>query len=60
MLKRFTKADAVLLSLAFLTLLYAEVLWFTGGKQEALFVGLWVPTILAFGIYLKLMKISRK
>ncbi|MDQ3778131.1 MAG: hypothetical protein M3310_04600 [Actinomycetota bacterium] len=24
-------------------------LWFTGGEQEAIFVGLWVPSILALG-----------
>jgi hypothetical protein len=25
------------------------VLWFTGSRQEALFKGLWVPSILALG-----------
>lgn len=24
-------------------------LWFTGNEQEAIFVGLWVPSILALG-----------
>ncbi len=24
-------------------------LWFTGSKQEGLYVGLWVPSILSFG-----------
>lgn len=24
-------------------------LWFTGSKQEGMFVGLWVPSILSFG-----------
>jgi hypothetical protein len=29
-------------------------MWFTGNKEQALFVGLWVPSILCFGIFLKL------
>jgi hypothetical protein len=60
MFKKFTKADAVMLSLAFVCLIYSETLFFLGDTKEALFIGLWVPTILAFGIYLKLMKISQK
>jgi hypothetical protein len=26
-------------------------LWFTGNEQEAIFVGLWVPSILALGSF---------
>lgn len=29
--------------------LFSIFLWFTGSKQEGLFVGLWVPSILSFG-----------
>lgn len=29
--------------------LFSISLWFTGSKQEGLFVGLWVPSILSFG-----------
>jgi hypothetical protein len=29
--------------------LFSIALWFTGSKQEGLFVGLWVPSILSFG-----------
>ncbi len=25
-------------------------LWFTGNEQEAIFVGLWVPSLLALGL----------
>ncbi len=28
-------------------------LWFTGNTQEGLFTAMWVPSILAFGIYFK-------
>ena len=32
-------------------------LWFTGNREEGLFTALWVPSILCFGIYFKLMGI---
>jgi hypothetical protein len=38
----------------------AETLWYTGDRQGALFVGLWVPSILGFAIYLKLLAIQKK
>jgi hypothetical protein len=28
-------------------------LWFTGNEQQAIFVGLWVPSILALGALLR-------
>jgi hypothetical protein len=55
MLKKFTTADILLMSSAFLSLIYAELSWFKGDKEAAIFVGLWVPSILGFGIYLKLL-----
>jgi hypothetical protein len=30
-------------------------LWFTDNREEGLFTALWVPSILCFGIYFKLM-----
>jgi hypothetical protein len=30
-------------------------LWFTGNRDEGVFTALWVPSILCFGIYFKLM-----
>ena len=32
-------------------------LWFTGNRDEGVFTALWVPSILCFGIYFKLMGI---
>ena len=29
--------------------LFSISLWFTNNKQEGMFVGLWVPSILSFG-----------
>ena len=58
MWKKLSFAGIVMLSLAFLCLIYAEILWFTGETDAALFVGLWVPSILGFAIYIKLLKID--
>ena len=58
MLKKFTTSDKILFLLAIASLLFSEILFFTGDKEGSQFIGLWVPTILAFGIYLKLIKIS--
>ena len=39
--------------LAFLSFLYSVSLWFTGNKLEGIFVGIWVPSILAFAICIR-------
>jgi len=56
MLKKFSITDKMLFLAALLSLTYSEVLFFTGEKEDATFMGIWVPSILAFGIYLKLIK----
>jgi hypothetical protein len=58
MIKKLTKADKIMLFLAFLSLIVSETMWFAGEKQGAMFIGLWVPSILGFAIYLKLLKID--
>ena len=60
MLNRFTLADKLLFAAATVSLVFSESLWFNGDHEHAIFVGLWVPSILAFGIYLKLLKNSTK
>ncbi len=59
MLKNFTLSDKILFIAAFLSLIFSEILYFQGSKEDGSFIGIWVPTILAFGIYLKLIN-SRK
>ena len=39
--------------LAFLSFLYSVSLWFTGSKLEGIFVGIWVPSILAFAVAIR-------
>ena len=33
-------------------------LWFTGQKNEGLFTATWVPSILCFGIYFKVLTLN--
>lgn len=55
MFKKFTIADKFLFVAALLSLIFSEILYFKGEKEAGTFIGLWVPSILAFGIYLKLI-----
>lgn len=55
MLKKFTATDKLLFIAALLSLLFSETCYFLGETKTGTFVGLWVPSILAFGIYLKLI-----
>ena len=56
MFKKLTFTDKLLFISAFLSLIYSEVLFFKGDPSQAIFIGIWVPSILSFGIYLKLFK----
>jgi len=46
-------SDYLLLTAAFLSFLLSVSLWFLVDHDSGLFVGLWVPSILAFGGYVK-------
>ena len=39
--------------LSFLSFLYSVSLWVSGYKLEGIFVGIWVPSILAFSICIR-------
>lgn len=39
----------LILIAAFASFAFSVTLWFTGSRDEGLFVGLWVPSILALG-----------
>jgi hypothetical protein len=60
MFKHFNIIDILLLISALSSLIFSEILFFSGEKDNAIFIGLWVPSILAFGIYLRLIKNSKK
>ena len=55
MFQKFTTSDKLLFIAALLSLIFSEVLYFKGEVNAGIFIGLWVPSILAFGIYLKLL-----
>jgi hypothetical protein len=48
---KFLRSKTPILIAAGLSFLLSVYLWFTGFKDEAIFVGLWVPTILALGAF---------
>jgi hypothetical protein len=59
MFKKITTSEFLLLAAAFLSLIFSEILWFKGEREGAIFVGLWVPSILGFALYLKLLKMQK-
>jgi hypothetical protein len=42
--------------LAFISFLISVSLWFNGQRDEGLFVGIWVPSILSLSIFIRLVK----
>jgi hypothetical protein len=48
-MRSITKAKILILIAAGLSFLLSVSLWFAGMQSEGQFVGLWVPSILAFG-----------
>ena len=60
MLKKLSKTDIIMLLLAIMSLIFSETMWFSGEREGAIFLGLWVPSILGFAIYLKLIKSENK
>lgn len=48
------RSDYLIAFSAFAAFLLSNYLWFTGDKQAGLYVGIWVPSLIAAGVYLKL------
>ena len=46
------KAKLLFVSAAGVSFLFSVSLWFSGQREEGLFVGLWVPSILSLGALL--------
>ena len=53
----FRLYDYLVFSAAFVSFLLSVSLWFSGYREEGAFVGIWVPSILGIGIYVKLIRI---
>ncbi|MDA8618119.1 hypothetical protein N9M23_07620 [Gammaproteobacteria bacterium] len=51
----FQQSDLFILLAVAISFVVSGVLWFSGQQDEGLFTAVWVPSILCFGIYFKLM-----
>ena len=51
-MERILRSKIPVLLAAALSFLLSVYLWFTGYKDEGVFVGLWVPTILSLGAFI--------
>ena len=49
---RVTRARGLILAAALISFVLSVSLWFAGQKDEGLFVGIWVPTIISLGAFL--------
>ena len=49
---KFFRTKGPILLAAFISFLLSVYLWFTGAREEGIFVGLWVPSILALGAFI--------
>jgi len=59
MFKKFNLTDRLLFIATFLVIIFSKYLYLNEKTLDAIFVGLWAPSILAFGIYLKAIENSR-
>jgi hypothetical protein len=48
------RSDYAVIAAAGIALITSIYLWFGGHRDEGLFVGLWVPSILSFAAYFRL------
>lgn len=51
-MSKLNKSKALFCLAALISFLFSVYLWFSGQKQEGVFVGLWVPSILSLGALL--------
>ncbi len=47
------RSDQFFLVSAFFSFLFSVYLWFIGQREEGIFVGIWVPSILSAAILIK-------
>lgn len=54
----FKPSDLFILIAVAISFAVSAYLWFSGNREEGIFTALWVPSILAFGLYFKLASLS--
>lgn len=55
----FHKSDLCILLAVAISFVLSAYLWFSGEREQGMFTALWVPSILCFGIYFRLMLLGR-
>lgn len=50
-----SRSDIFILLAVMISFILSAYLWFSGQREEGLFTAIWVPAILCFGIYFKLI-----
>ncbi len=53
--KSFHTADLLFLLAAFISFVLSVSLWFLSDRDQGLFVGMWVPSIIALGTYFRVI-----
>jgi hypothetical protein len=56
----FKMSDVCILLAVMVSFAISGYLWFNGQKEEGLFTATWVPAILCFGIYFKVLALKAK
>lgn len=56
----FKKADYFFMAAVMISFFVSGYLWFNGQQMEGIFTAIWVPSILGFGIYFKLLLLGRR
>jgi len=55
----FKKSDIFILAASLFSMSISIYYWFSGFQEAGQFIGLWVPSILGFGIYIKILSNNR-
>jgi uncharacterized membrane protein YvlD (DUF360 family) len=56
----FRLSDFFILLAVVVSFALSAYLWFNGFREQGIFTAIWVPSILAFGLYFKLAAISAR
>ncbi|MFT7221904.1 MAG: hypothetical protein ACI8Z1_003527 [Candidatus Azotimanducaceae bacterium] len=56
----FKLSDLFIMLAVAVSFAVSGLLWFEGYQNEGLFTAIWVPSILAFGIYFKLSSLAAR
>lgn len=55
----FQNSDYFILFAAAISMLFSIYLWFSGHQDAGLYVGIWVPSIIGLGCYIKIIGVRK-